>query len=145
MHNPAGPPPRRRSRLRTIAFCLFAVGALFVVIGIATATSAPQVGGSAGVEIRYEVTGEGVDTASITYVVDENMSMQQANGAVLPWSQAWNLDESVYTVAPLQLSAQAMSDGSGTITCRILKDGELVAERTSSGPYAIASCSGGHH
>jgi hypothetical protein len=39
-------------------------------------------------------------------------------------------------------SLTAQSNGSGEITCRITVDGEEIARQTSTGQYAVVSCSG---
>ena len=39
-------------------------------------------------------------------------------------------------------SLTAQSNGSGEITCRVTVDGEEIARQTSTGQYAVVSCSG---
>lgn len=106
--------------------------------GTATASGSPT-----GVTVRYEVVGDGVATASVTYVADENFSQQQANGAALPWSADVAFpDAGVLGVQPLVLTAQSQSQTGGEITCTILRDGVVVTSSTSSGPFAVVTCSG---
>jgi hypothetical protein len=79
--------------------------------------------------LLYEVFGSG--SALITYS-NQGFGQQQVT-ATLPWSvQPQNPSTSVI-VAQLQ--------GSGTITCRITKSGRVATENTSSGQYAVVSCS----
>lgn len=47
----------------------------------AAAPFAPDAAGGGGDVITYEVTGSGT-AANMTYVKDENMEMEQANGSV---------------------------------------------------------------
>ncbi len=93
--------------------------------------------------IRYEVSGTGVAAAgNITYLADENYSQQQATDASLPWATEIELPNGSMTHQPLSLSAQSASQDDGDITCRILRNGELITESTSSGPFAVVTCSG---
>lgn len=81
----------------------------------------------------YEVIGDGVRGASVTYSVGSNFDIQQDTAVKLPWRKE---------VAPGQImtiSAQG-NGGGGTITCRILRGDEVLSSITSSGPYAIATC-----
>jgi len=93
--------------------------------------------------IRYEVVGDGVDeVTTISYVADENFSQQQANGESLPWSTEITLPNGLFDYQALSLVAQSGSGDGGEITCRILRNGEVVVESTSSGAYAVVTCSG---
>jgi len=158
---PTAPPaPRRRRKLLWI---IGGVVLLLVVIGVAnggqtpstTPTSSPTpAGAGAGAaepaasgmdQITYEVTGDGVSKANnITYVKDSNFGQQQDNGASLPWSKTIEFENGVLDLQPMTLVAQSGSGKSGgTITCRILRNGAEVTSSTSSGPYAVVTCSGG--
>lgn len=101
--------------------------------------SAPAAAG--GDVITYEVTGSGT-AGNITYVKDDKMGMEQVNGTSLPWTKDVTFDAGVLTFQPLSLVAQSGSGGNGEITCRILRNGEEITSSTSSGPYAVVSCSG---
>jgi hypothetical protein len=155
-------PPRRRKKW---PFIVGAIVALFVIIGIAngggsqpgtTPAGAPTVAAlpSAAVPaapaesgtdtITYEVTGDSVSKANnITYVKDSNFGMQQETSTKLPWKKDVEMESGLFTAQPMTLTAQSGSDKSGSITCRILKNGEEVTSSTSSGPYAVVTCSGG--
>ncbi|MEQ3554615.1 MmpS family transport accessory protein [Pseudonocardia nematodicida] len=102
------------------------------------AESAPAAAG--GDVVTYEVTGSG-GAGSVTYVKDENMSMEQVNETSLPWTTDVTFDSGVLSFQPLSLTAQSGSGGNDEITCRILRNGEEVTSSTSSGPYAVVSCS----
>ena len=51
-------------------------------------------------------------------------------------------DGGAFTFQPLSLTAQSGSGGNGEISCRITRNGEEITSSTSSGPYAVVSCSG---
>ncbi|MEJ8281120.1 MmpS family transport accessory protein [Pseudonocardia spirodelae] len=104
---------------------------------VATAPAAT----AGGDVITYEVTGSGT-AGNITYVKDTSMGMEQVNGTSLPWRKEVTFDGGVLTFQPLSLVAQSGSGGNGEITCRILRNGQEVTSSTSSGPYAVVSCSG---
>jgi hypothetical protein len=95
---------------------------------------------TSGDVITYEVTGDGVDSASITYVKDENLGQQQENGASLPWSTEVEFPSGFLAMQPLSLVAQSMSQDGGSITCRILRNAEELTSSTSSGPFAVVTC-----
>jgi hypothetical protein len=92
-------------------------------------SSAPAASG-----VVFEVTGSGRAT-SISY--GTNGGVSQANGERLPWTESVEASDGfgVYSLT-------AQSNGSGEITCRITVDGEEIARQTSTGQYAVVSCSG---
>ena len=94
-----------------------------------------------GVTVTYEVDGD-ADRGNVTYTADENLDLSQQNGVALPWTVEVPFPGD-FSVALLALTAQSGEDGPGEITCRILRDDEVIAERTSSGPYAVVTCSEG--
>jgi len=106
----------------------------------APAAAAAPVEAGAGDVITYEVSGTG-GAGSITYMKDENFGQEQANGVALPWTKDITFDSGVLSFQPLSLVAQSDSGGSDEITCRILRNGEEITSSTSSGPYAVVSCS----
>jgi hypothetical protein len=108
------------------------------------APAAPAAADEGTDEITYEVTGEGVSKANnITYVKDKNFGQQQENGAKLPWKKTIKMENGLFDAQPTSLVAQSGSGGAGSITCRILKNGQEVTSSTSSGAYAVVTCSGG--
>lgn len=87
-------------------------------------------------KIVYKVTGNGSESNIITYSPPGQSSPEQASNAHLPWSMSWpdnNLGGFEY------VSAQ---DENGTsISCAIIEDGEVLQSQTSTGQYAIVTCS----
>jgi hypothetical protein len=84
----------------------------------------------------------GAKANNITYVKDKNLGQQQANAVKLPWRKDVTI-ESNGLFRPLSLVAQSASGGNGSITCRILDaQGQEITSSTSSGPYAVVTCSG---
>ncbi|WP_426303153.1 hypothetical protein [Arthrobacter sp. R-11] len=97
---------------------------------------------SSTVTVLYEVegtaTGADVTLGSATGTV-------QGTGKAVPLTNKTTGKRGLTFMMPrghfVYLSAQN-TGGSGTITCRITVDGEIVSTNTSSGGYSIASCSG---
>lgn len=77
----------------------------------------------------------GAARADITYSFRQDVA--QANGKELPWRKAASRKVSGFDV--LQLHVQNTGER-GSVTCRIRVDGDVVVRNTSSGPYAVASC-----
>ena len=72
----------------------------------------------------------------MTYVNDQGGTQQDS--ASVPWTKDYpdmGFGKFAY------LSAQNQGD-SGTVTCKILRDGKEWKTSTSTAPYGIASCSG---
>ncbi|WP_433754655.1 MmpS family transport accessory protein [Nocardia sp. CA-135398] len=91
------------------------------------------------VTVKYEVTSDGPIAGNITYSSGGDAGqIAQANEQPLPWSRDVTVTGFVKAVS---LSAQA-DEGATKITCRITEGGKVIAEQTSTGPFAIASCSG---
>lgn len=82
--------------------------------------------------VTYEVSGTGT-TGLINYV-DLDGIPQRVQGAALPWSLTLST-----TVPAVSANILAQSDG-GTVTCRILVDGELKEEHTATGVNAQTFC-----
>jgi hypothetical protein len=102
----------------------------------AAPSSAPSAADSSATSsgVVYEVTGSGRST-SISY--GTNGSVSQANGERLPWRESAAAPDGF---AIYSLTAQ--SGSSGQITCRITVNGQEVARQSSTGQYAVVSCSG---
>nr|WP_218862200.1 MmpS family transport accessory protein [Actinopolyspora biskrensis] len=92
-------------------------------------------GGSGAGEVVYEVTGSG-GANSITF--GRGGQTSQNTNAELPWSKTAEAAEGMDFYS---LSAQN-GQGGGDITCKITVDGEVLAENTSNGQYAVVSCNG---
>ncbi|MFI0410800.1 MmpS family transport accessory protein [Actinomadura sp. 3N508] len=87
--------------------------------------------------VALEASGSGGATrADITYSFGKDPS--QANGQPLPWRKAES--RNVGGSDLLQVNAQNSGER-GSVTCRIRVDGKVVTSNTSTGPYAVASCS----
>lgn len=103
--------------------------------------AAPAEGGRT---VHYEVTSDGATLNSVTYLTinDGQASQQQDNATAAPWSKDVEItDEGLFSSSVFSLVAQA-GDGATTITCKITADGKTIQEATSTGPYAVATCSG---
>jgi hypothetical protein len=99
--------------------------------GTGAGTAAP----AAGHAIVFEVTGDGVSKAtSITYGIDGKN--QESDGTTLPWQKR----TSATSVQTLSLAARSQGDGSGSISCRITVDGNVVANGTAQGQDATVNC-----
>jgi len=84
----------------------------------------------APVIVAYEILGSG--NAQATYASGSGQSQEEVS---LPWRR--ELSGSDLPQIPA-LSAQL--HGAGSISCRIARQGEVIAEDTSAGEYAIVSC-----
>ncbi|WP_210746812.1 MmpS family transport accessory protein [Nocardia speluncae] len=88
------------------------------------------------ITVTYEVRGTGSE-AAVTYL-GRDQGMAQETGVSLPWSK----DVLISGWDRIVSMTAANGPAGGDITCRILVDGRVMTEQTSSGPYASASCSG---
>lgn len=87
--------------------------------------------------ITYTVEG-GTLAGNITYSSDGAGSQEQASDVKLPWTKTINVSSGFALVSLL-----AQNSAGKSITCRITDaDGKVIKEATSTGKYAIASCSG---
>ena len=102
---------------------------------------APAPAGDEVMTVTYEVSGDADRAGNITYSADENLNLSQREGVTLPWTTDIALP-GTFPAATLALTAQSGGEGPGEITCRILRDGEVLSESTSRGPYAVVTCSG---
>ena len=84
--------------------------------------------------VIYEVKAEGdIKSASVSYINGVG-SAEQKTGATLPWTESVDADKSITPHMAVATS------GRGTITCTIIKDGETIAEKTSSGDSPGVEC-----
>lgn len=84
-------------------------------------------------KITLRITGNGSESGVITYT--EGTSIEQATNASIPWTKKVSPNFDFY-----ELSAQ--DDDGTSITCEIIDtDGTVLDKHTSTGLYAIASCS----
>ena len=92
------------------------------VAGVASAKDFPT--------IRYEISGSSPAAEYISYETDTGQ--QRAVNATLPWSAEFpGYGGGVYVI-----SAQ----GPGSLTCRILIDGQSVKDATATGTPARTAC-----
>ncbi|WP_431956022.1 MmpS family transport accessory protein [Nocardia lijiangensis] len=85
-----------------------------------------------GKNITYEIVSDD-ELSSVTYY-DANSELQQETSATAPWSKSLTNSS---TVALIGLGAQ--TNGS-SVTCRIIVDGKVADEQTSTGKYAVVNC-----
>lgn len=105
----------------------------------APAAPAAETAAAAGHTVTYQVTGP-AKASNVTYT-KEGFQMEQVSSAKLPWSKDLTFKDDVSAFSGLSLVAQN-GGTSGDITCKILVDGKEVASSTSSGAYAVVTCSG---
>lgn len=89
------------------------------------------------VTVTYEVSGDG-EEVSISYS-GADLNSGQVNDAVLPWRMEVTVEglfKSVY------VTATNGAEDTGEVSCKITANGKVVAEQTSSGAFASASCIG---
>jgi hypothetical protein len=94
-------------------------------------------------KVRYEVTGT-TDMASLTYETPTGTSQQSDIDIPMTIKDtgAHYLELTFQSGAFVYISAQNSED-TGSVTCRITTDsGDVIAENTASGAYAIATCKG---
>lgn len=146
---PGQQPPQQPKRKKKWPWILGGFVALVILgsaIGVAGGGGNQPAAGGGGTEpaqqapdkpakVVYEVTGTGT-ASNISYGASDGIS--QKTGATLPWKHTEPYDGGYDFFT---LTAQNGNNG-GEITCRITVDGEVIKENTSSGPYAVVSCSG---
>lgn len=89
-------------------------------------------------KVGYELDGT-ARSADITYTTPSGMGQQQGVDVPLTLKNGTLGIQLVMSDGAVPyISAQ--NTGSGSITCRILVDGAVVAENTSHGEFAIATC-----
>lgn len=116
-----------------------------LLLAMATVVAGCNPPGSAGLTgktIRYQVEyySSALDSQShsaLTIVSSTNEGEEQQRNVSLPWTKA---------IGPanrgLTASVKAQFDGFGTISCRIVADGEVVVTQTSAQqPYPTVECS----
>ena len=139
---PAGrPSPEYRPPRAKVRWPWIVGGFVLILVLLAAAgfmISAEDSDDDAGDEITvtYEVRGTGSE-AAVTYL-GRDQGMAQETGVSLPWSK----DVLISGWDRIVSMTAANGPAGGDITCRILVDGRVMTEQTSSGPYASASCSG---
>lgn len=106
---------------------------------------------STGATVTYQVSGTG--KANITYLSDGNFSIEQAGGETLPWSKDVTFPDGL-SLTGVNMNAQLDNidfepdangnydePTSGSVTCSISVNGQVVDQHTSTGVSAIVTCS----
>ena len=149
---------RPRKVMAIIGLALAVVGVIIAIVSSVIAAAAISAGIEAANEstsitgeeaagetsaVNYSVTGDG-GTASISYWTYDNgnSGMESANGAPLPWSKDLTItnEGGIFDFTSMSMTAMG-NDTTTTITCTITVDGEVVSTQTSTGAYAMVSCS----
>ena len=130
---PRNTPGRGRSTTRGRA-SLWAFAVLTtLVVAVAGCGSNFPLGPSALLHsIEYQVTG--VDVSRVSLIYETNTVQRQTGSSTLPWSR----ERIVRSFEPLYLSAQ-ITEGDGSITVRIIRDGAVIRSVSVSGLAAIAT------
>ena len=115
------------------------------IIAIATSGGGASDGSASGtVEVVYTLESDAQQiSATYTTLDGGNIGQSQANNTTAPWTQTLQVEDSFIQSFSLVGQMSPVFDGSAdgtTITCRITVDGEVVAEQTSTGQYAIVTC-----
>jgi hypothetical protein len=109
--------------------------AILILAGLACGdTDPPPPPAPSTYQVTYEVTGSTYGV-SVTYENDQGGTEQ--GDYEIPFKKTYTMDRGDFAY----ISAQNMDD-SGSVTCKILIDGEDWRESTSQGAYVIASCDG---
>jgi hypothetical protein len=114
------------------------IAAIAVIPAALVALSACGTTASVGEkQVVYTVTADS-GKASVTYSADGKGSTQQENAASLPWTHKMTLKQGLVDLNVLTVIAQ--NSGDGNVACSISVDGKEVKTATSSGQFAIATC-----
>ena len=100
-----------------------------------------QDGATGQTSLIYQVDGTGSDVdISYSAYTDGISTTQQSTGQALPFEQEYVVSTggaatyNSYTITATNGAAE------GDVTCRIILDGKVLTEQTSTGPYSTASC-----
>jgi hypothetical protein len=108
----------------------------------AAASSSAAAAEEAARTVVYSVTSNGSGTALITYATFTGGGMQQAQdaSATLPWTKTLTLSSVGMNI--MSLVAEASSGANDqSISCSISRGGRVIATNTSTGGYAVVTCS----
>lgn len=106
----------------------------------ASEAPAPVEGGN----LVYEITTDGATITNIAYATADSTgsSTQQVADVPAPWSTELQIDgDGLFNMSVFSLVGQA-ADSATTISCKITYNGEVISEQTSTGAYAVVTCSG---
>lgn len=90
--------------------------------------------------VVYELSGSGMAKASLTYVVADGTTRQEA-GVTVPNYAPLQIPETMTAGQFFYFSAQNMG-ATGQINCTVTVDGVKVMSHTVADAYAIATCNG---
>jgi Protein of unknown function (DUF2510)/Mycobacterium membrane protein len=142
---PGSTPPPRKSRAgwwisAIILGTLAAIGSTVLITGLMKGGSPISAIGAKTTSITYAVAGDSL--ASMTYMTvnGSDIGQESANQAPLPWSKAITIEAGPLTYSALSLVAIG-DENTTTISCSITRDGEVVSEQQSTGPFATVTCS----
>ncbi len=118
-------PPRRPLRWA------IAAGAALIVVAAAAVLVVALRGGAGERTARFEVSADGTEVMRLTYGSrDETHGLRSDRDTIeLPWSAELQIPEGPGGVL---VSAVNARPGVGTVTCRLLVGGEVVAEKTAA-------------
>lgn len=88
--------------------------------------------------VELQADGSEGAEVSVTFVNDEFETTQHSK-VDTPWSAEITRLSAPESALGINMTAQVSGDG-GSVSCRILWDGEVVSEDDGSGPFAIADC-----
>jgi hypothetical protein len=136
---------------RTMAIIGSILNLLAIIVSIAITgafANAVDEGVNGSGETRAVVYTIESDAASVsaTYTTIDggNLGQSQETAVAAPWTKELEVSDAAFSSYTLTAGMNPVLDGSApdgtTITCRITVDGEVVAEQTSSGQFAIATC-----
>jgi hypothetical protein len=115
------------------------------VKGASNSSESESVSDSSGSNVvTYEVTSDGKTASSVAYATFDlnGGGTKQSTDAALPFKVDVKLaDASMFSTSIYSLVAQA-ADGATTITCKVSHNGKVVSTNTSTGAYAVVTCSG---
>ncbi|MGY1741151.1 MULTISPECIES: MmpS family transport accessory protein [unclassified Blastococcus] len=121
------------------------VAAAGALTGCSSVTDAVDQAAGGDVDVVYTLESDAPSISATYATADANgVGTSQENNVPAPWSKTVTAEDSlargfVLTGAMNPVLDQSAPDGT-TITCRITVDGEVVAEQTSTGQYAVVSC-----
>lgn len=102
---------------------------------------APGSTGARGSTVVYSVEGTGMASVSHMTVQGGSVVQESASPVALPFSKTLTVTgDSGAASAVLTLTATGNQD-TATLSCTITRNGEVVAEQTSTGPFATVTCS----
>jgi hypothetical protein len=91
----------------------------------------------------YEVTTDAATIGSVTYMTAtaSGSGSEQVADAAAPFRVEVPIEGGAFDMTIASLVAQASADAT-TVSCKVTMNGEVVSEQTSTGQYAVVSCTG---